>query len=113
MRYYEKSYSQATALATATEVNAISSTGSAIGATTSSIGTGLLFKVTKRTAPTVTVYDCAGNSGKTGRFTLFSGTSNNNNVAATNIGDGSALIYSDGSANAQGIIFHYVANAEL
>ena len=112
-RYYEKSYNSATFAGAATEANAISSSGNAAAATTSNIGCGLSFKVTKRSIPTLTIYDAAGNSGKTGRYFLFSTTSNNNTVAVGNLGDTSALIYSSGTANAQGLIFHFTADAEL
>lgn len=112
-RYFEKSYDLATALGTGTLTGAIFSSGSAAANTTGFIGTGVVFKVTKRGTPILTIYDNSGNSGKCTRVTYGTGLSSNQAVATGNIGTNGFLVESSGTSNNSAIIIHYVADSEL
>ncbi|HJW23752.1 MAG TPA: hypothetical protein VJ576_02550 [Rhodocyclaceae bacterium] len=100
-RYYEKSYDVATAPGSATMAGAIYS-----GAPATSIYTGVPFRVSKRTAPTVTIYNpvsgTAGNtSGASGNVAVTSSTCSENNIRDIS------------SVNGAYINWHYTASAEL
>ncbi len=113
-RYFEKTYNIGTVPGTATDNGAVIAGGGATGATTSFIsGNSPQFQVPKRTAPTVTIYDNAGNAGKCQRWQLGVSNTNNQNVAVGNNSERSFLLYSDGTSNATGVQFHYTASAEL
>jgi len=112
MRYYEKSYPQGINPGNASEGGAIYSFSSAGLATTGNIGTMLKYNVEKRTNPTLTAYDASGTSGKCGRYTIGSATTNGSTVNFANTTATTALIYSSG-VSAQGILFHFTADAEL
>jgi hypothetical protein len=111
-RYYEKSYSQGTALGTATEINTVISSSNAAAATNGYIVCGLQMKVIKRAVPTITFYDTAGTIGKGSRYTVGTSTSTGNSIYLANMGDSLGLVYSTG-VTATGIEFHYTADAEL
>jgi hypothetical protein len=111
-RYFEKSYDQATAPATATTTGLFNSTGNLV-ATTGTIGTGLIYKVTKRTAPSVVFYDSAGNINKCNRILMGTTADTNQAIAAYQIGENNCLAESSGTANRNGIAFHYTLSAEL
>jgi hypothetical protein len=111
-RYFEKSYDQATAPATATSTGLFNSTGNLV-ATTGTIGTGLIYKVTKRTAPSVVFYDSAGNINKCNRILMGTTADTNQAIAAYQIGENNCLAESSGTANRNGIAFHYTLSAEL
>jgi len=109
-RYYQKSFSTTTNPGTAANAGRQNfSSGvnnSGWNAFTSN------FKVTMRTAPTVTPYDAAGTSGRI--TTLSSGSAETNNVSAsaTYIGTDAFGFFITLSSQA-GIAYHYVAEAEL
>jgi hypothetical protein len=113
MRYYEKSYAQGTNPGSATETNAITSSTNAASPTTSYLSLGLVYKIVKRTSPTVTLYDSSGASNKTGRFSIGSPTTTGQTVAFANASDAAGIVYSSGSASATGLLVHYTADAEL
>lgn len=110
-RYYEKSYDYSVVPATSTTTGLILFN---FGHTTNSDRTiSTSFKATKRTTPTVTVYDSAGNSGKVS--TCDNSTALTANVALTashNIGT-QGLTLRQTLAGPSGFGFHFVADAEL
>jgi len=110
-RYYEKSYNLGTAIGTATNAGAYMSTGNMGASTTSYILTALRFQVRKRAAPTILTYDKAGTAGKMTRDNVGVGASSEN-ASVDHIGETGARLYCTGS-NAQMILFHYTADAEL
>lgn len=113
-RYFEKTYNIGTVPGSTTDNGLFIAGGGATGATTSFIsGNSPQFQVPKRAAPTVTIYDPVGNSGKCQRWQLGVSNTNNQNIAVANNSEKSFLVYSDGSANATGVQFHYTASAEL
>jgi len=113
-RYYEKSYNYGTAVGTSTYLGAITMGGGTTGSTTSF--SPLLcpqYKVRKRTAPTVTVYDPAGTSGKVQRWQLGITNSNGHTGTLVDISETNFKVYSNSGANSSGITCHYEATAEL
>jgi hypothetical protein len=113
-RYYEKSYDYGTAIGTATYAGTISMGGGTTGSTTSFspmlVG---VFKVRKRAAPTVTVYDQAGTSGKVQRWQLGLTNSNGHTATVADNSETNFKVYSGNGDNASGIQCHYEATAEL
>ncbi len=112
-RYYEKSYDIGTVPATATGSGAVYSSGSNGGLTTSFLSDGKGFIVSKRAAPTMTIYDQSGNSGKCNREYFGVSSTANSTVVVALEGNNNFLVYSSGSANSMSISYHYVASAEL
>ena len=111
-RYFEKSYALGTAVGSATFDGLASSSG--ISLTTSYLGNiNTNFAVTKRAAPTVTLYDSDGNSGKCARSVLGGSYSTNQSVASSWIGEGTFSAYSSGSTNSALIACHWTASSEL
>jgi hypothetical protein len=115
MRYYEKSYPQGTAPAAA------SSSGLIGGLFSTAVGTDnnnyymnyFSFKVVKRSSPTLTIYDVAGNTGKATAMSLSSAQTNNITATSSDIVDSAARVYVGQLDGKAGFIFHYQANAEL
>jgi hypothetical protein len=106
MRYYEKSYDQATALGTATNNGANSGTRASGG-----WATPIRFAVTKRTAPTVTVYSTA--TGTSARIrNRDAGT--DEVASASDIGQ-TGLPNVSGTGGTSGVLYtwHWEASAEL
>jgi len=114
MRYYEKTYEIGTVPGTATSLGAATSGGGSTGSTTSFIGgNGQRFTVPKRTAPTVTVYDLAGNSGVCQRWQLGVSNVNNQNWVTDTPSATAFSGYSGSGSNTSGVNYHYTASAEL
>jgi hypothetical protein len=110
-RYYEKSYNIGTALGASTSSGAAFGGGLNAGAPASSPMATVVYKVTKRSAGTVLLYDTVGNSGKITTWT--SGVSTNNVTAsAWQSGETGFLTYLNSPITA-GIIFQWTTNAEL
>lgn len=104
-RYYEKSYNQGVNPGTSTTASSIR-----FRAPSSSVEIGVPFSVTKRAAPTVTLYSTTGASGNI--RDLSSGT----NGAATGdtIGDSWFFVTkTTGGTDGNSYAFHYVAEIEL
>ena len=99
---------------TASDESSIISSYNVSAITTSWIGTSFSYKVTKFRDPDVTIYDMAGNSGKTTRETAGIGSDNNQTIGV-NAKSGVNILYVDssGTANRAAINFHFVASAEL
>jgi hypothetical protein len=114
MRYYEKSYAQGTTPGT-------NSDGMIGGMFSTAVGTDnnnyymnyFAFKVVKRSSPTLTIYDSAGNTGKATAMSLSSAQTNNITAVSSNIVDSGARVYVGQLDGKAGFIFHYQANAEL
>ena len=113
-RYYEKSYDLNTVPGTALAAGWVNGSHISTAVTTSYIGLGFTYKVSKRATPTVTIYDPNGNINACQRWTL--GASNNNGqniVVDSSSGQNNVLVYSSGSTSNAGIGFHFVSVSEL
>jgi hypothetical protein len=110
-RYYEKSYDYANAPGTATVTGSYMFNSGTNNNNYRQVA--VQFSVKKRiTAPTVTLYDMLGTSGKIA--TVDEGTSETNNVtdSADNPSQGNFLVSNNTAAEA-GLRFHWTADAEL
>lgn len=112
-RYYEKSYSSTTNPGTATTAGIRHSSGAAGQTTTGELPMGVNFLTTKRSAPSITLYDSAGNSGKCSRVD-FGVTTHTNSTATSNfIGENAFMVSSSSGNTGSGVHCHFVADAEL
>lgn len=111
-RYYEKSYDQAVVPGSANRVFVLGpySQGSS---TTSELGNGMSFKVEKRAAPSITLYDGAGASGKCSRLAAGVSWNDGSTVAVDSTSTSSVRVYSSSGASAQVALCHFTASAEL
>ena len=104
-RYYQKSYDQATVPGTNTDTGVIVHLCGTNG--TAAFYNTVQFGVLMRAAPSITVYDIAGNSGKVYR------AANNKTAATLYVSNKNATIGTDDATSALGIYYHYTASAEL
>ena len=115
-RYYEKSYNQGTAPGTSTHLGSRSTGGNQAANTTGEIGGYFPFIVTKRAAPTMTIYDQSGNSGKTTISLYGTGTTANQTSSVSNMSE-TVFFVSRGSAgspaNATEFYVQFEADSEL
>lgn len=111
--YYEKSYNYNTDPGTATAVGSVVGSGSYAAATNTYLSAGLRFQKRKISNPTVTIYDTAGNPGKTDRSSIGSASSSNQPVGVAGIGENGALVYSGSAVTHTYLTFHYTAESEL
>lgn len=112
-RYYEKSYSYSTALATATLIGRdLTSIGDNTGS--SYIIKTISFKVTKRIPPTVSYWDVAGNANKiTTVDSVLAGTNNVvPSVVPSSMSDNQFNV-GNASVGVAGFMLHWAADAEL
>jgi len=111
-RYYEKSYAQATAPGTSSSTSNSELFMALVALSGSNLRQMSRFKVTKRTAPTVTLY--SSNNGATGNW-YNEGLATNVAATAYNIGDiGFQSYQTAGTTNATNVLlWHYTADAEL
>jgi hypothetical protein len=85
-RYFEKSFNQSVAVGTATsDGRLIYTTGILASASNSILATTITFASEKRAAPTMSVWDGSGNSGK---ITTFNATATPTQNVTPNIGFG-------------------------
>ena len=106
-RYYEKSYAQATAPATATFTGGIDKY---IGVTVTGAGDQFYYRVTKRTAPTVTIYSpSTGASGKVYSNQLAA----DQTISGGSNGEGGYSFYWTQTSAGLNVSYHFVASAEL
>jgi hypothetical protein len=114
-RYCEKSYEQATAPGAATGVGSqLATTGNISASSSSTMDGQIFFKVTKRSAPTVTLYDPAGNINKVRRTAIAS--ANYDNLAASvdlSSENGFYVRSATSPAATQTMSLHYLATSEL
>ena len=112
-RYYEKSYNQGTAPGASTHLGSRSSGGNQAANTTGEIGGYFPFIVTKRTAPSVTIWDQSGNQGKTTVSLYGTGTTQNQTSSAANISETVVFVSRPSGSNATELYFQFAADAEL
>jgi hypothetical protein len=118
-RYWEKSYSYATALGTNTTNDAVSIAARAANATSfGGMGTGFRYQISKRSAPTVNFWSTIGTANTVSYF--GGGSTANSGISTIGIGEnGVQGIYSVGGAagltagQAIELAFHYTADARL
>jgi hypothetical protein len=115
-RYFETSFIGAVSVSN-TDNAGIQVFGGSSGATTTALlGQALVaFRVSKRSPATITVFDAAipRNSGKVSRYQLGISNDNNQNATLSDNGIVGFNLYSSGTSNSSGFIFHYSASAEL
>lgn len=111
-RYYEKSYSQATAPGNAA-FDGLPGNFSAGGSDFFSVNP--MFQVTKRIAPTVSYWDSAGNASKITELTAGAGTTANvtPSIGLARVTDRSFEMVHDPAGSILGLRFGYAATAEL
>jgi hypothetical protein len=112
-RYYQKSYAYATAVGTNTTTGIRTTGGGAGSLTTGYIYGDIQLKGSMRTAPTITTYDKAGNSGVCARLNGGVARTDSQNLSASVPSEKSFTIESTGTANAGAIDVHYQAVSEL
>ena len=113
LRYYQKSYAYGTGVGTNTTIGIRTTSGSAGGMTTGQLYGDLQFKGNMRTAPTMTTYDKAGNSGVCARLNGGVARTDSQNLSMGDISEKSCSITSTGTANAGAIDVHWQAVSEL
>ena len=114
-RYFEKSYAQADAPGTATDNGAVYG-GAGTGGTALTTGfimSSARFVVTKRATPTIVTYDRSGNANKVGADDTASLAYNNQTAQVATTSESGTRVSRAGGNNANLIVFHYVADAEL
>ena len=111
-RYYEKTYNIGTNPATATQLGMVGNDITASANHSNYIIARFPYKVTKRTAPTITTYDASGNAGKAMAFNVGAAGTDNFTVTADFVGEHSFRAYLLGISSA-GFTIHYTASAEL
>jgi len=113
-RYFEKSYNYETAIGTATAQGCVFGSGSYSATTTAYLNASTVYSVEKRATPTLTIYDFAGNSGKTTREHFGVGSSNNSNVIITADANPKRFgVTSSTGDNRTHLAYQFTANAEL
>jgi hypothetical protein len=111
-RYYEKSYNLGTNPGTATQLGMVGNDITASANHSNYIIARFPYKVTKRSAPTITTYDASGNVGKAMAFNVGAAGTDNFTVTADFVGENSFRAYLLGISSA-GFTIHYTASAEL
>jgi hypothetical protein len=112
-RYYEKTYDIATAIGSSDQNGSFGFCGGTNSATATFFTYAPVFKVTKRTIPTITIYDLVGNSGTVAKVSAIDlSFVNNQSATVDRIGQSQFRIYSP-LGTAAGFYGHFVASAEL
>ena len=116
-RYFETSFNGGVSVNNTSNAGLIIWGGSDTGDTSSFIGNAtVFFAVSKRSSPTVTIYDMANprNTGKCSRHRLgIPRTDNQAVTTTTTTGINGFDAYSGGDSPGTGILFHFAADAEL
>ena len=112
-RYFEKSYSTGTAPASDTSAGLITTDTMGGDTTTAYLTHQLEYRVAKRAAPTVVIYDQAEATGKVTSHATGVGTANGQTVSTEHAGDKSISLNRASGDAANGFRFHYTADAEL
>jgi hypothetical protein len=112
-RYFEKSYSVGTAPASDTSAGLITTDTMAGDTTTAYLAHQLKYRVAKRSAPTVTIYDQAEASGKVTSHVTGVSTANGQTISTEHAGDKSISVNRPSGDAANGFRYHYTADAEL
>lgn len=106
-RYYEKSYSLGTTPGTGT-TEGIANFAHSAAAGNTNYWHGVSFKVTKRTAPTISLWDSAGTATK-----VDYDTTTNEPADAERAGESGFGVKPSGTDNRNGVSFHWAAVAEI
>ncbi|ANS05872.1 putative carbohydrate binding domain containing protein [uncultured Mediterranean phage] len=112
-RYFEKSYSVGTAPASDTSAGLITTDTMAGDTTTSYLAHQLEYRISKRAAPTVVIYDQAEATGKVTSHVTGVSTANGQTASTEHAGDKSISVLRASGDAANGFRFHYTADAEL
>jgi hypothetical protein len=112
-RYYEKSYNQSTTPGTSTHLGSRSTGGNQAANTTGEVAGYFPFTITKRSAPTMTIYDQSGNSGKTTISLYGTGTTANQTSSASNISETVFFVSRSSGGNGTELYVQFEADAEL
>ena len=112
-RYYEKSYDVGTAPATDTSNGLITTDTMAGDTTTSYLAHQLKFRVAKRAAVTLVIYDQAQASGKVSSHVTGVGVNHGQTASTEHAGDKSISVLRASGDAANGFRYHYTADAEL
>ena len=112
-RYFEKSYSVGTAPASDTSAGLITTDTMGGDTTTAYLTHQLEYRVAKRSAPTVVIYDQAEASGKVSSHVTGVSVANGQTVSTEHAGDKSISMNRASGDAANGFRFHYTADAEL
>ena len=112
-RYFEKSYSAGTAPASDTSTGLITTDTMGGDTTTAYLTHQLEYRVAKRAAPTVVIYDQAEATGKVTSHVTGVSTANGQTVSTEHAGDKSISMNRPSGDAANGFRFHYTADAEL
>jgi hypothetical protein len=113
-RYFETSYPYGTALGTATTDFCVAGNALQGVVTTTEANIYVKFQTTKRTNPTIAVWDLAGNSNKVTR--VEAGVANHNNQTyggIANPGTTGVVLYSNSGSNCAALKLHFTAASEL
>ena len=113
-RYFAKSYRQNVAPGTANPTNYEGQVNGSVGAanSTSLKSTAFYLPVSMRSAPTVTLYDRAGNLNKVSADNVGSYTDNQNYGLST-AGEQVCVVFMNNGANCGTLAFFYTVSAEL
>ena len=112
-RYFEKSYNTGVAPAADTSAGLITTDSMGGDTTTAYLTHQLEYRVAKRAAPTVVIYDQAEATGKVTSHATGVGTANGQTVSTEHAGDKSISLNRASGDAANGFRFHYTADAEL
>ena len=112
-RYFESSYNNTVAPATDTSAGLITTDTMGGDTTTAYLTHQLEYRVAKRAAPTVVIYDQAEASGKVTSHVTGVSTANGQTVSTEHAGDKSISMNRASGDAANGFRFHYTADAEL
>jgi len=112
-RYYEISYSYGTSEGADTGTGLITTDSMGGDTTTAYLTHQLEYRVAKRAAPTVVIYDQAEATGKVTSHRTGVGTNNGQTVSTEHAGDKSISMNRASGDAANGFRFHYSATSEL
>jgi len=112
-RYFEKSYNAGVAPASDTSGGLVTTDTMAGDTTTSYLAHQLRYRVAKRAAPTVVIYDQAETSGKLSSHVTGVAVNNGQTASTEHAGDKSISVLRASGDAANGFRYHYTADAEL
>jgi len=111
-RYYEKSYDIGTVPGTNTDVGILSTTVNSLPAGADTWPNPIRFQVSKRSAPTISIWDRAGNASKYSSYASSTWSNNNGSITIITIGQ-NGCYFTSGATNGFNTNVHYTASAEL
>ena len=111
-RYYEKSYDIGTVPGTNTDVGIVSTTVNSLPAGADSWPNPIRFQVSKRSAPTISIWDRAGNASKYSSYVSPTWSNNFGSITIITTGQ-NGCYFTSGATNGFNTNVHYTASAEL